>query len=170
MPTINQLNESNPTVDQPKAAASADLIPMGMSELQLAVPEIPGYVLYWPCDRPGRIPRMLRQGWEFVEHSEVDVPNFKTISGNVSDSGNADLGDRVCVFGYTDVGGRAVMQYLMKIKRERWEELDEWREQQSDRVVGALKGSRIGVENEAAGDAAHRYQPKTRNTIFDKKR
>lgn len=165
-----EVSKSNPTVEQPKTVKTADYIPMGQSELQLAVPEIPGYVLYWPCDRPGRIPRMLRQGWEFVLHSEVDIPNFKTVAGDVAASGNADLGERISVYGYTDAGGRAVNQYLMKIKKERWQELEDWREQQSDRVVQSLRSSQIGVEREAEGDAARRYIPKQRNTIFDKKR
>ena len=162
--------KNNPTVEQPKAAQTADLIPMGESELQLSVPEIPGYVTYWPCDRPGRIARMIRQGWEFVSHEEIDLPNFKTVAGDVADSGNADLGDKISVFGYTDVGGRAVNQYLMKIKVERWQQLEEWREQQSDKVVAAFRHSRIGADREAEGDAANRYVAKAGNTFFDKKR
>lgn len=161
----------NPSVEQPTAAKeTSDFIPMGMSELQLAVPEIPGFKLYWFCDRPGRIPRALRQGWSFVSPEEVDVPNFKTLAGDVTADGNQDLGDRVSVYGYTDIGGRIVNQYLMKVKQELWDNLESVREQQSDRILDALRGSRVGAEREQGEDAQRRYQPKMRNTIFEKKR
>jgi len=113
---------------------------------------------------------MLRQGWEFVSPDEVDIPNFKTIAGDVAESGNQDLGSRISVYGYTDVGGRVVNQYLMKVKKELWDQLEESREQQSDRILSALQGSRVGAEQERGDDAQRRYQPKQGNTIFQKKR
>lgn len=162
---------ANPTVEKPTKAKDTDLIPMGASELQLAVPEVPGFVLYWFADRPGRIVRAQRQGWVFVKSDEVDIPNFKTIAGDTTVSGNSDLGSRVSVYGHTDERGAVVNLYLMKISDDKWKELEASREQQSDRVVDAIMGSRIGGEQEVGEGGQRRYSPKfIKNTIFQKKR
>lgn len=160
----------NPSVEAPTAARAEEFIPMDGMERQLASPEMPGYVTYWPMDRPGRIVRLLRQGWTFVTKSEIDFQTFKTIAGDVTRDGSQDLGDRICVYGGTDPRGVAINQYLMKIPVELWKRYEQAREMQSDRVVSALKKRSIGSEREVGEDAQHRYGPRTGNTLFDKKR
>ena len=162
----------NPTVEAPKRAKEADLIPMGMTELQLAVPEIPGFHLYWFADRPGRIARAQRQGWVFVMDDEVEVMNFKTVAGSVAESGNADLGGRVSLYGGTNDQGQAFNLYLMKIPEEKWTELEAFREAQADRTIAALRGGQAQApDGTMQGDQSQRYSPKViKNTVFEKKR
>lgn len=173
-PTIvNSAQRGNPSSDAAKSVRDDDFMPMSGSERMLEVPPIEGYVLYWFADRPGRIGRKLAEGWEFVSPDEVRVPNFKTISGTVAESGSTDLGTRISVHGYEGDNGQSVRLYLLKIKRELWaRRVDEPREMRSEQIAAAMKGRRIGLEHEAAGDAARRYAPQVsgRTTLFDKKR
>lgn len=162
---------NNPTVEKARRAKDADFIPMGMTELQLSVPEIEGFKIYWFADRPGRISRAQRQGWEFVMDDEVEVMNFKTIAGSVLDNGNQDLGSRVSVYGGSDDQGRSVGLYLMKLPEQRWKELEAFRESQSDRTIDAILGGRVASPGGETADQSHRYSPAAiKNTIFAKKK
>jgi len=162
----------NPSVESPKRAHEDEFLPMGGSVRQLELPEIEGYVTYWFIDRPGRINWALTRGWEFVSKDEVDMSNFRTIGGSVEDSGSTDLGDHLSVHGYEGANGHSVRQYAMKVKKELWAKLEEYREAQSERIAASVKGHRIGSERESQGDAAKRYSPSIRGktTLFDKKR
>ena len=163
----------NPAAAQPDRVREEDYIPMDNSEQSLAVPNMEGYVLFWPLDRPGRIGRLLRLGWEFVSPDEISAQNFKTISGNVNESGSTDMGTRISVHGTEGEGGQSIRHYLMKLKQEVWiEKYEQPREAQSDRIAAAIKGRRFGIEREQGNDASMRYAPRvgSRQTLFDKKR
>lgn len=77
--------------------------------------ENPGWKRRWVNEE--NVPAREQEGYRFVLRSEV----------NMSDSigrGNTDMGDRVSVFGGTDVQNRPYNQYLMEIPQEIADEYD----------------------------------------------
>lgn len=144
-------------------------VPMSIPQLMLGVPEIPGYVMHWFADRPGRIPRALQGGYKFVDQSEVTINNFG-FADDVTTSGNTDLGSRVSVHGGVAENGGSERLYLMKIKQEWYDKDMQLREEASDRVVNALKQGTVGADREKMADAAKRYAKNTDNLFTKHKR
>lgn len=160
----------NPANEQLSKVTEESRIPMGMPQLMLEVPEIEGYVLHWFADRPGRIPKALRGGYEFVAPDEVML-NSTTLAGDVGVSGNTDLGSRVSVHAGTDEGGKGIRLYLMKLKHEWWEKDAALREEVSERIAETMRGGRTGAEKESAMDAGLRYQRMAqKDNIFTRKK
>lgn len=158
----------NPANEQPQRVTDESRVPMGMPQLTLEVPEIPGYKMHWFADRPGRIARALRGGYEFVSPDEIKLNNF-SVADSIANSGNTDLGNRVSVYGGTDDKGSSVRLYLMKVKEEWWQKDMDLREETSERIVNTLRGGRVGAEKGSAQDAALRYTRGTEN-LFTRKR
>lgn len=148
---------ANPANPQLQRVTAETRIPMGGPEQQLAVPDIEGYVLHWFLDSPGRIPRALAAGWEFVEHGELKLNN-RSLTSDPGGDGNSDMGTRVSVYGAPgERGGETRRLYLMKIKKE-WYEADmQARQKETDAVVDALKRGRVGIAEEVENDGSHRY-------------
>ena len=154
-------SNSSPVTDETR-------VPMALPQLMLEVPEIPGYIMHWFADRPGRIPRALQGGYEFVDPSEVRINNFG-LAADLTQSGNTDLGNRISVHGGVAENGGSERLYLMKIKKEWYDKDMELREQASDRVVQSLRQGTVGADREKMADAAKRYAKNTDN-LFTKKR
>ena len=144
-------------------------IPMSLPQLMLQVPEIPGFVMHWFADRPGRISRALQAGYVIVDPSEVRINNFG-LAADLTQTGNTDLGSRVSVHGGTAENGVAERLYLMKIKQEWYDKDMALREEASDRVVQALRQGTVGVDREKMADAAKRYAKNTDNLFTKHKR
>jgi len=148
---------ANPANPQLTRVTAENRVPMGGPEQQLAVPEIEGYVLHWFLDSPGRIPRALAAGWEFVNRGEVQLVD-RGYASNPGGDGNSDLGSRVSVYGSPGDRGEAVRQlYLMKIRKDWYDSDMALRQKETDAVVAALKGGKVGLSEEAAEDRQHRY-------------
>lgn len=140
-------------------------VPMGAPDMKLAVPEIEGFHLHWFADRPGRIPRAVAGGYEFVTPEEVKIRNFGFAS-DLLQTGNTDLGSRVSVHGGTDERGAAERLYLMKIRNDWYARDMALREEKADNTVAALRAGRIGAERDS--NANRRYVKDTEN-LFTKK-
>lgn len=144
-------------------------VPMGVPVSKLSVPEIPGYVLYWFRGEAGRLQRALDNGYEWVDESEVLVNN-RTLGGNTVKSGNTDMGSRVSqVTGDgADADGQPSRLYLMKIKKDLWNE-DQLAMigpgSRLDNIRTGLAGGLLGAENQSVGDKAQIYVDKTRTKL-----
>lgn len=156
---------SNPANAPAISVTDETRIPMGLPDMQLAVPEIEGFVLHWFADRPGRISRALAAGYTFVEPGEVKIRNFG-FANDLLESGNTDLGSKVSVHGGTDDRGRSEKLFLMKIKKEWYDRDTVLREESADKTVASLKAGRIGAERDSS--ANRRYVKDTEN-LFTKK-
>lgn len=166
---------AEPVADNPAnvpamQVTDASRISMSLPRLMLEVPAIPGYVLHWFSDRPGRIPRAVQGGYEFVKPDEVRVNNFGLAEDLMKD-GNTDMGSRISIHGGIDEKGASERLYLMKIRQEWYDKDMALREQASDRIVQALRGGQVGLQGNMA-DVAHRYARGTDNlfTRKDKRR
>jgi hypothetical protein len=132
-------------------------IPMSVPVAKLAVPEIPGYRLYWFRGEPGRIRRAEQAGYEFVERGEVELTSHDLAGG--SEDGNNDLGTRVTRSAGDLVGedGQPTSLVLMKI-REEWAQADEQlKEDRNEAIAAALRGGLMGSEKDRPDDRDARY-------------
>ena len=158
----------NPANERQLRVTDETRVPMGLPALMLGVPEIPGYVMHWFADRPGRINRAMNAGYEFVSQEEVQLANFN-LASTLEESGNTDMGTRVSVHGGVGEQGKAERLYLMKIKKEWYDKDMALREQAADKVVQALRSGTTGADRESMANAAQRYAKNTDN-LFTKKR
>lgn len=158
----NPANDSTPVTDDNR-------ISMALPALTLEVPEIPGYVMHWFADRPGRVSRALRGGYEFVDPDEVRINNFG-LADDLNSTGNTDMGSRISVHGGTDEKGASQRLYLMKIKKEWYDRDMTLREEASDRVVESLRAGKQEVGRGTQADAAQRYVRNTDNLFTRNKR
>ncbi|HEX6826403.1 MAG TPA: hypothetical protein VF077_08820 [Nitrospiraceae bacterium] len=92
--------------------------------LRLAVPEIPGYKLYWFRGDAARIQQAVNAGYEFVKRDEVKLNNRDLIGSAVVEDGNTDLGDQVSAIAGPELDGAGQPRrlVLMKIREDWWEE------------------------------------------------
>jgi hypothetical protein len=92
-------------------------IPMNLPRPRMAVPEIPGYYLYWFADY--NLPHAIAAGYEFVDNKEVDVTRNHPGGG----SGNTALDSRVSMVGTrSSEDGVQVRATLMKLRLEWYKE------------------------------------------------
>jgi len=135
----------------------------------LAVPEIPGYVLYWFRGDHQRIQRALEAGYEFVDNSEVIV-NEKRLGSDYAQDGNTDMGTRVSVSAGGDAGpdGQPSRLYLMKIRKEWWDKDKAALTAPGSRLEGvrqALVAGQVGAGDQQPGDRAQTYLDKKRTKL-----
>lgn len=168
-PTVGKPADANPA--NPKSSVvGADFIPMNTPQQMLEVPPITGYVLYWFADRPGRIGRAIRGGYEFVSPSEIKVNNFG-LAEDIKTSGNTDMGSRVSLHGGEAEQGGSERLYLMKIKKELWEKSQKLLEDRNESVAASIRGGGVGGEKDDRADANKRYldAKRTGKNLFTRK-
>jgi hypothetical protein len=106
---------------------------------------ITGYHLYFFNDEPGRIQAALDGGWEFVSPDEVGYSSTNVTNRNV------DLGDRVSVIGSKNDMGQPVLQILMKIKQEWWDEDQAAIQTRNDKTDSAIRKGKGGAGVDTTG-------------------
>ncbi len=177
---VKKMNEANPANQAGKRApGERKRIPMTLPQLKLSVPEIPGYNLHWFRGTPDRIGQAQQAGYEFVAPEEIDL-NAIQLGGDVSNSGNTDLGSRVSIIEGSEVDGRgqAVRLYLMKQKMEYFLEdrkiLNERNEGVAEALTASYRRGTVGgqAQGERPEDLGARYVDRSRTKIpalFQKK-
>jgi hypothetical protein len=90
----------------------------GTNKKLSVVTEIPGYQLRWFNDAPGRLDTAVsRSWWEYVTQDEIALGDSNKVVGR-----NSDVGNKVrAIVGTTDQN-EPLYAYLMKIKKEWFEE------------------------------------------------
>lgn len=126
-------------------------IPFGVPQSRLTVANTdPSFVYRWVNDDgKGRIDRAVAGGYEFVQ-SEADQK-----VGSGSADGNSDVGSKVSRIVGTSESGGGMRAYLMRIKKE-WYDEDQRRKQKEgpDMIEAAI---RRGTLNQSGDD--NRYIP-----------
>jgi len=122
-------------------------VPFGAHRTKLQVTdEIKGYVMRWFNDQNGRIQQALDGGYEYVNKKEV--PKLGIGDGQLHQE-NSDLNSRVSKV--VSRGEPIIRAYLMKIKKEWYDEDQVAKEQVNAQVDEALRAGRPGgneVENQ----------------------
>ena len=149
------------------ASSAPRRVPLSQAQRKLAVPEIPGYHLYWFRGSPDRIAAAQAAGYEFVKPDEVSLNNFG-IGNDALKTGNTDLGSRVSMVagGELTSDNQAMRLYLMKQKMEYYLEDQKAVEARSEQTTAALLGAmQSGQMGGSPEDAGHRYVDKNRTAI-----
>ena len=125
-------------------------VPFGAHRLKLQLSEADekaltkaGYVTRWFNDVEGRVERAMGGGYKFVGPNEA-----KSLGEGALHQDNADLGARVSKI--VSRGDPVIRAYLMKIKKEFYDEDQEIKEARNQKVDDALAGGEAGgagVEN-----------------------
>lgn len=157
-------NKANPA--NVPAKAPAKRIPMALPTLKLAIPEIPGHVCHWFRGNPQRIQQALNAGYVFVNRDEVEV-NSVGLANDYLGDGNTDLGSRVSVSA-GEGEGTGAMLYLMKIKKELWEEDELGVAEQHEQIAAQLRGDK-GFSR-GGDDTSHRYSRGENRNMFTPRR
>lgn len=165
---------ANPANVPQRRITEANRIPMSLPQTKLAVPELPGYFLYWFLGQ--NVSRAQRAGYEFVDEVEVELNNTG-IGDDASRSGNSDLGTRVSIGAGGLVDGTTEPQrlYLMKIRQE-WRDKDvQALEEVNESIAAALRGGRTpsgaaGAPEETSKDKLQRYLKQGQDLFIPKKR
>lgn len=161
-----QMQKSNPAT--PPARVPATRIPMALPTLKLAIPEIPGYVCHWFRGNQQRINQALQAGYEFVERGEVEV-NHAGLANSYDSDGNSDLGTRVSVSaGSEGDSDNTSRLYLMKIRKEFWEEDEAAVQANHEQIAAQLRGDK-GL-SQAGQDTSNRYTRGENRNMFQPRR
>lgn len=148
-----EMQASNPANVPEKKVAKR--VPLSVPTLKLAVPEIPGYVCYWFRGTSQRLQQARRAGYEFVERDEVAL-NETGFANGFDDDGNSDLGTRVSVSaGDSGAEDGGIRLYLMKVRKEFWDEDRQLMEDKQAAIAGQLRGDKAPTE--AGMDSSNRY-------------
>lgn len=106
---------------------------------------ITGYHLYFFNDEPGRVQAAIDAGWEFVSPEEVGYASSNVTSTNV------DLGNRVSIIGSKNDMGQPVLQILMKIKQEWWDEDQADLQSRNDKTDASIRRGKGGTGVDTTG-------------------
>jgi hypothetical protein len=145
----------------------ATRVPMNLPNLKLAVPEVPGYYLYWHLGK--NVKAALRAGYTHVEDDELDVVQHG-VANSAAESGSSDMGSRISILAggsVADDDPEPARLYLMKLPME-WHEQDtEALGKKNEAIAAALRGGALGSENDP--DRAKRVM-KAGQDLFVRKR
>jgi len=138
--------------------------------MKLEVPERSGFHRHWFRGDVSRIERAKQAGYTHVLTNDVQVNNHD-LGGDAKSSGNTDLGSQVSITsGGTTEDGQPERMYLMECPDELFEYAQSILEARNESVAEALRGGTIGVQQEARGDAQHRYIKGSVPDLFNPRR
>jgi hypothetical protein len=115
-----------------------------------------GFHPYWRNDMDGRVQEALANGYEFVHPDEVEEVNLRITAQPMS-------GDKVSrIVGYTDKGD-PIHAFLLKIKKEWFEENQAFYQKRNDAIDRAIKSGNVSsVESGYSPKEGISYQNQTR--------
>ncbi len=136
--------------------------PMNSATLRLEVPVREGYHRHWFRGNPERIAKAQLAGYTFVNRADVHINNFDLAGDSLKQEGSSDLGSRASVISGDDldVTGQPGRLYLMECPNEWYEVGQKILQERNDSIAEALRGGKIGSENESSVDSDSRYVPK----------
>lgn len=123
--------------------------PLGRARQKLSAKEIPGYVCRWINDDGGRIPQAIEGGYNYVTQKEAGH-----IGESVED-GNTDIGSKVSKVVGKHPDGTPKRAFLMKIKKDWYDEDQLEKQAQVDAVDRAIREG----HNPDGNKDPHQYVP-----------
>lgn len=133
-------------------------VPLGSPTQKLTIRDyggqLDGYVPRWVNDKGARISQALQGGYEPV------LKDDRIAAGAAGEDRNSDMGSWVSQIVGTKEDGSPMRAYLMRIKREWYDEDQKAKQKQVDAIDEAIKGGRI---NEKADDG--RYLDRSRTNV-----
>lgn len=161
---IEKSGAANPANEAVKRVRPIDFTPMDMPNATLAVPDMPGFYLYWHLGK--NVNRALRHGYTFVEENEVELEN-KGLANGAAVSGSTDLGSRISVSAKEtgdDVADARL--YLMKLPLEIHEGHMKLKTEKNEEIAQAIRGGMLGAGGDP--DSKKRYMKEGQHLFYPK--
>lgn len=116
-------------------------IPAGVPQPSLIAPKREGYQRRWVCDRPGRLDKLYKGGWRFVEKDDIDDDLPQMLKSTTRESIDSTVTQAVG----SHKSGKEMTAYLMEIPMELYEEDQAVKMEALDELErGLLQGSLPG--------------------------
>ncbi len=150
-----------------RRVTESNRVPMSLPTAKLAVPEVPGYFLYWHLGK--NVPAAMRAGYAFVDSDELTIEQ-KGVANAADESGSSDMGTRISVLagGTTEDGLQSERLYLMKLPSE-WRAQDEAKMGEvNEGIAVALRAGLLGAEEDP--DKNKRYMKAGQDLFYKKGR
>lgn len=161
---------STPASRPERRVTAENRVPMSLPSLKLAVPDMPGYYLYWHLGKNIHwgMGGALRAGYTYVDDDEIDIEQ-KGLANAAGESGSTDMGTRISVAAggtVSDENPEPARLYLMKLPIE-WHQADmEERGKVNESVAASLRAGTIGAEQDQ--DKLKRYMKAGQDLFFKK--
>lgn len=160
-------SQYNPANAPERRVTSANRVPMTLPDLKLAVPEMPGFYLYWHLGK--NVNRALAAGYTFVDPEEVEVSE-DGVANDRGLSGSTDLGSRISKSAGDAGEAKEERLYLMKLPME-WHQQDmDSLTARNEEIAVQLRAGNIGANEDPDRNKRHMKQgqdlfyPKTRRS------
>lgn len=155
-----------------RRVTSENRIPMSLPNLKLAVPDMPGYYLYWHLGKNIHWQNggALKAGYTYVDDEELDIEQ-KGVANAAAESGSTDLGSRISVVAggtVSDDDLEPARLYLMKLPME-WHEADMAARTAGNEIIArSLRSGLVGAEGDP--DKNKRYMKQGQDLFYPKTR
>jgi len=104
---------------RPRKQDRTERIPLGTMRTKLAVEPMEGYILRWVNDKDNRINFAEQGGYDFVTYDEL---GDRTIGQHNTTSDSSEEGEKVSKVVGTTQNGAPLSSFLMKIRKEWYDE------------------------------------------------
>lgn len=153
----------NPANAPAKRKQEVERIPMDVARLKLAVPELPGYYMYWHLGK--NVSAALRAGYTHVDDTEVEVEQMG-LANDRAETGSTDLGSRISVSAGASGDEEEERLYLMKLPMEHHEADMRQKTARNEEIAVQLRAGQIGAEGDA--DRNKRYMKEGQQLFYPK--
>jgi hypothetical protein len=154
---------NNPANPVAKRLQAADYVSMDSAVLKLAVPEIPGFYLYWHLGK--NVSRAKNHGYTFVDPDEVEVVQTGIATG-AGVNGSTDLGTRISVSAGASGDDEEERLYLMKLPIELHEKGMAQKTARNEEIAVQLRSGMAGAEGDP--DRNKRYMKEGQKLFYPK--
>ena len=136
-------------------------VPGEIIRRKLSYPEEEGYVMRWANDKNSRISDLLEKGWDHVTKEEGSAaPGDADVANEVGQ----DLGTVVSKVVGAEDDGRPIKAYLMKVKKEWYEEDRRLKHEYLDSLEKQIRdGGSVGGK-----DVEKKYIPRSGGTKIER--
>lgn len=154
---------ANPANAPATRLQDADRVPMDVPNLKLAVPEMPGYYMYWHLGK--NVSRALRAGYTHVDTDEVEIEQ-SGLANSKGTSGSTDLGSRISVSAGSSGDEDEERLYLMKLPLELHESDMRAKTARNEEIAVQLRAGQVGAEGDP--DRNKRYMKEGQQLFYPK--
>lgn len=155
--------EVNPANAPATRARDIERVPMDVPALKLAVPEIPGYYMYWHLGK--NVSRALRAGYTFVDEDEVEIEQTG-LANDKAVSGSTDLGSRISISAGASGEEEEERLYLMKLPMEHHLADMAAKTARNEEIAVQLRAGMMGSEGDP--DRNKRYMKEGQHLFYPK--
>lgn len=158
--------KASPADPAPVRVTEPDYPSMDVPEQKLAVPDVPGFYLYWHLGKSVR--KALRAGYQHVKDEELEVEQ-KGVANAAAETGNTDMGTNISIVAggtVDDDDPEPARLYLMKLPLWIHERNNQKKASINESIAQAIRSGSVGSESDP--DRNKRYMKKGQDLFYPK--